>query len=57
MSEILEDILIAMKDIQANADDTLWITNTETVFERLWAIYLTHGGDFDELKAAFPLCC
>ena len=56
MSEILEDILIAMKDIQEHAEDTLWITNTETVFERLWEIYIVHGGDIKVLKEAFPLC-
>lgn len=56
MNEILKDILQTMMDIQNDADNTLWITNTETVFERLWGIYIDHGGDIDRLTEVFPLC-
>ena len=52
---VLKSIVIAMKDIQTNADDTLWINSGETVFERLWYIYTLHGGDEEVLKEAFPL--
>ena len=56
VENVLSSILTAMKDIQNSADDTLWINNSETVFERLWEIYIIHGGSIETLKESFPLC-
>jgi len=53
---MLADLLKAMKDLNDNATDTYWIGN-ETVFERMWSIYIEHGGDMEDLKIAFPLYC
>jgi hypothetical protein len=54
-SELLADLIKAMKDLNDNATDTYWINNTETVFERMWSIYVEHGGDVETLKRTFPL--
>jgi hypothetical protein len=51
---LLADLLKAMKDLNDNATDTYWINNTETVFERMWSIYVEHGGDVETLKRTFP---
>ena len=56
VENVLTSILTAMKDIQNSADDTLWINKSETVFERLWEIYIIHGGDIETLRESFPLC-
>lgn len=49
-----EHILMAMKDLQDNATDTVWLTPHETVFERLAAIYGYAGGDPTTLAEMWP---
>ena len=49
-----EHILLAMRDLQDNATDTVWLTKCETVFERLASIYGYAGGDPATLAAMFP---
>lgn len=47
-------LLTAISDICNNATDTLWISQTETVVERLAELYLKDGGAEDVLKKMFP---
>lgn len=49
-----EHILQAMKDLHANAKDTVWLTEHETVFERLSTIYGYSGGDISVLVRLWP---
>lgn len=49
-----EHILLAMKDLHANAKDTVWLTEHETVFERLSTIYKYSGGDISVLIDLWP---
>ena len=49
-----EHILMAMKDLCANAKDTVWLTEHETVFERLASIYGYAGGEPATLSAMWP---
>ena len=49
----VELIVEAMQDICKNADDTLWIGDAETVFERLWSIVEKFEGR-DRLENLFP---
>ena len=51
---LLNEIKQLMKEINENADDTVWLNDHETIFERLSSIYLDNGGEFDELKKTFP---
>lgn len=49
-------VVQAMEDIENNADDTLFISDipTETVFDRLWSIYLENEGGDSALRKKFP---
>ena len=47
-------IIIAMRDLCENNDDTVWLTSYETVFERLSHIYLIAGGKREILKELWP---
>ncbi len=47
-------IFEAMQDIYKNADDTYWIGDSETVFERLTTIFLASGGDNKALVKEWP---
>lgn len=47
-------ILQAMKDVCESATDTVWLTDTETVFERLATIYSLAGGDNATLASMWP---
>lgn len=47
------DIHQAMVDLVEHAPDTLWLTATETVFERLAFIYMRAGGDRADLQRDF----
>ena len=49
-----EHILMAMRDLHDNAEDTVWLTKYETVFERLASIYSYAGGDQATLAAMWP---
>lgn len=49
-----EHILLAMKDLHTNAKDTVWLTEQETVFERLATIYGYAGGDVSTLAQLWP---
>lgn len=49
-----ENILQAMKDLHEHAEDTVWITGTETMFERLASIYGYAGGDVSILAQLWP---
>ncbi|MCK9308403.1 MAG: hypothetical protein M0P17_12855 [Methanoculleus sp.] len=49
-----EHILQAMRDLHDNATDTVWLTASETVFERLASIYGYAGGDPATLAAMWP---
>ncbi|TVO57543.1 hypothetical protein [Denitromonas halophila] len=48
------EILAAMADLVEGATDTVWLTDGETVFERLAYLYETAGGDRADLVARFP---
>lgn len=47
-------ILMAMKDLCEHAEDTVWLTPHETVFERLATIYGYAGGDNETLARMWP---
>lgn len=47
-------LLQMMQDLENNAEDTLWLTDLETVFDRLVEIYRETGGDRAKLAEAFP---
>jgi hypothetical protein len=49
----IESIVEAMQDICKNADDTLWIGDCETIFERLWSIVQKFEGR-ERLEKLFP---
>lgn len=49
-----EHILMAMRDLNDHATDTVWLTDHETVFDRLMSIYQHAGGDPLKLADAFP---
>lgn len=40
--------------ITRKSGDTIWITDTETMFDRLGSIYLESGGTIEELREKFP---
>ena len=46
-------IIAIMHDIIDHAEDTLWLKDKETVFERLWKIVSENGG-LEELEKNFP---
>jgi hypothetical protein len=49
-----DNLLEMMVMIETKADDTLWYTDGETIFEHLASLYLEHGGDQKILKETFP---
>lgn len=48
------EIMQAMADLVEGATDTVWLTDGETVFERLAYLYETAGGDRAALQSRFP---
>ena len=52
--KILDELFKTLEDIETNATDVYWISDYETVWERICGIYLENGGDRDRLKARFP---
>lgn len=49
-----EHILLAMKTLHESAKDTVWLTEHETVFERLATIYGYAGGEAATLAQMWP---
>ena len=47
-------IIVAMRDLQNNAEDTVWITKFETVFERLVTLFFLSGGRRETLAGIWP---
>lgn len=54
LDQAQSEILQAMRDLVAHAEDTVWLTDTETVFERLSYLYEVAGGDRQVLVAEWP---
>jgi hypothetical protein len=50
----LNEILQTMRDLCKYSDDTVWITNIETMFDRLTRVYVLSGGTMEELHDEFP---
>lgn len=48
------EIMQAMADLIEGSDDTIWLTDGETVFERLAYLYETAGGDRAALVGRWP---
>ena len=47
-------IIVAMRDLTTLADDTVWITEHETMFDRLATLYGIAGGDENVLAGIWP---
>ena len=47
-------ILILMSEIETNSSDTLWLTDLETIFERLSFMFVSSGGDIKILEKTWP---
>lgn len=56
-SKTANQIRQLMNDINNNATDTYWISDHETIFERLWFIYISHESNDFLLKQDFPEYC
>lgn len=54
LEETRAELLTAMRDLAANADDTVWLTEGETVFERLAYLYEVAGGGRALLVREWP---
>jgi len=54
LKAIQEAILLTMRDLCENAQDTVWLTESETVFERLAEIHGIAGGGNERLAALWP---
>ena len=53
-SDMANEVLNSMIDLDRSASDTYWIGPGETVFERLASLYLKAGGDEAVLKKRWP---
>ena len=47
-------LIVAMRDLEKNAEDTVWITDKETMFERLTELYYLSGGKESVLADIWP---
>lgn len=54
LDETRAEIVLALRELVESADDTLWLTDSETVFERLAYLYEVSGGDRISLVREFP---
>jgi hypothetical protein len=54
LAEVRIEILGAMGDLIEHADTTVWLTDDETVFERLAYLFEVAGGDRALLVARWP---
>lgn len=53
--EIMQGAIIqAMKDLCENATDTVWITDSETMFERLTELFFLADGNKNTLQKIWP---
>jgi hypothetical protein len=48
------EILTALGDLVEHAEDTVWLTDGETVFERLAYLFEVAGGDRAALMSRWP---
>ena len=53
-SEVTDELLLMMIDLHSKDNDTLWLNNYETIFERLSHIYVLAGGDTKILIDKWP---
>ena len=51
---IHEDLIQTIHDAYKHAEDTIWVSNIETLFDRLTAIYESSGGCMARLHSEFP---
>lgn len=54
LDETRVELLSAMADLVEGATETVWLTEAETVFERLAYLYEVAGGDRAALLARWP---
>lgn len=54
LDETRDEIIKAMHELVEHADDTVWLTPWETVFERLAYLYEVAGGNRKELVLLWP---
>ena len=54
LDETRAEIVLSLRELAESADDTLWLTDAETVFERLAYLYEVAGGDRIALVREFP---
>lgn len=52
--KVRELVIEAMCDVLKFPKDTLWLSDNETVFERLSHVYLDSGGEYTVLEKHFP---
>jgi len=52
--QMQEEILCTMQDLSESATDTVWVTETETMFDRLTELYLLAGGNLQRLQELWP---
>ncbi len=59
LMKLNEELFQTLKDLENYAEDTVWLTPMETMFDRLTDIYRGHGGDIKKLSEEFdhyPIC-
>lgn len=54
LDEAQTEILTTMRDLVVHAEDTVWLTDTETVMERLAYLFEVVGGDRKVLMFEWP---
>jgi len=54
LSETRDEIIKAMTDLIESADDTVWLSDSETVIERLAYLYEVAGGNRNDLVLLWP---
>lgn len=54
LDETRVELLSAMSDLVEGATETVWLTEAETVFERLAYLYEVAGGDRATLAERWP---
>lgn len=54
LAQVQGEILTALGDLVEHAEDTVWLTDGETVFERLAYLFEVAGGDRAALMARWP---
>lgn len=47
-------LVVVMRDLMKGADDTVWLNQYETVFERLTTLYFIAGGKRETLAEIWP---